>query len=519
MKKIALVQPRDLGPNALKKPPMGIMSIAATLLAQGHEVKIIHAEVNNDLRAQIEEYGPDVVGVSTMTNDFLKGVEIAEMVRDINGEILRILGGPHASGCGTAAIQKVEEKTMREILEHFDYAVCGEGEMVLGELIEGKSPNGVCYLDEDGELIASHADPIMDLDELASPTWDDLDVDTYRQRGNGPLDLSVHAKRACRFRCKFCATETVHGKRVRMKSPEKAFEEFIEVLAKTPDNITFSDEDFFASFKWVREFVALLKEYKKDHDFNVEIDTFASINDLWRLSQLPWGEELLADMKEVGFASFTIGIESLNPETLRKHGKDQMVLATMTKEEREAYKEMSHADQNKELVAQHFKTAQAAINIAHKHEMMCMGDYMVGNPGESPEEIEEGFELFCQLENLYLAYSPVFTPFPGTGLWQEAYESGKLKRTEEGKIDWSQFNVGKGAFNEEYIGYNAEELGQKLEIRFYTCERYQKDMEAEIASNPESKKMFKGYFNYLATHRYPDSPEIQQVREKLFKES
>lgn len=501
---IALIQPADLDdPNTLKKPPSGIMSIAGQVTAT-----MFHGKAE-EARPYVE--GKDIVGVSTMTDSFTDGIKVARMAKEVNEQVLTVLGGYHASGCAKSHKDEDETETLSEILDHFDIAVWGEGEIVMQKLAVGEPLEeipGVCYRDADGEIVINWPETIRDLDSLKKPSRDGLPFDKYKQR-SGKKDLSLESKRACSNRCKFCATESVHGKRVRFKSPQRAFEEFQELVEEyKPAAITFTDEDFFAKTEWVRQFVDLLKTY----DHNVQIDTFAKTNDLCKIADMEDGEEFMAEMKEVGFSSFTIGIESFNAEMLRKHNKDQMILATMTREERTAYKKLPRDQQNKLLVAQHFQTTQKAINFAHKHGIQIMGDYMIGNLGETVEEVLEGFELFMKLRNMHFIYCPIFKPFPGTGLWKEAYDSDKIRRTEAGGIDWDSYKDRKTAL---MLDYDVEKLAYKLEVSFYTNEEYVQAVEAEIAANPEQKAEFVGLFKYLAEHRYPESEEVKRVLERL----
>jgi len=306
--------------------------------------------------------------------------------------------------------------------------------------------------------------------------------------------LSVHSHRACRFNCGFCSTSTVYGKGVTSFSPERTIQ-YIEKLLQeqAPSVITFTDEDFFADISWVERIVSILEETGLNKKYGVSFDTFASINDLVKIKRFG-PKDLLKRMANVGFSSFTIGVESLNPKILKKYNKPPMIMAMMTPEQKEEYRQSSEENQNEMLTNFHFEFAQEAIDFAHENGILVVGDYMVGNPDESEKEVKVGFEKFSSLKNLFIAYIPTYTPFPGTKLWREAYESGLLARTESGEIDWAKFDASAGALN---LGYDIENLRNRLEVEFYTSERYRTDMLNELSIHPELLALFKSRFNYI----------------------
>lgn len=504
-KRIALVQPyipagKSLG---IEKAPESIQALAGQLEREGHSVQMFHEQAGEELDHKLAEFDPDYVGISTMTANFPEGKKVAKAVKGRNPQTPVILGGWHASGVVQAYLRGQESETIEEILNSdspIDFLVAGEGDLVLPEIVrrlssgeDARQLNGVGYL-SDGEINVTVADRVKNLDDLTDPSWTGLPVDKYRDKRTGSLDLSVHFNRACRFACGFCSTATVYGKGVRTFGAERAVD-YVESLLEefSPEVITFTDEDFFANPRWVAEVVRLFGERDLHGKYGVEFDTFASINDIHRLEQR--GErEFLERMKQAGFNSFTVGVESLNPQVLRKYNKELMILPTMTREQKDAYKQGPPEEQDRMLVGHYLACTQRAINFAHQHGILVVGDYIFGNLGETEEQVREGFEMFSGLQNLHVAYLPIFTPFPGTGLWKEAYDSGRLARTPEGNIDWARFDASAGALD---LGYDIEGLRNQFELEFYTSERFRRDMHDEIKRTPEKVGMFKARLNYL----------------------
>ena len=327
-KRIALIQPRiETGKSlGIKKSPESIQSLAGQL-EKDHEVKMFHSESGDELNNQLEEFKPEIVGISTMTPNFPEGKIIAQEIKQTRKDVLIVLGGWHASGAIQAYKKGQEAETYNEIVDKdspFDYVVVGEGDLIFPELIRRFETGET--IDELEGIGLNTAKRIKNLDILSNPSWKGLDIDEYRDQRTGSLDLSVHFNRACRFKCGFCSTSTVYGRGVTTFSPERALEYIKEVTEKGPDVITFTDEDFFGKLSWVKALVDLLEQ---EDIKGVEFDTFASINDILRVDY-----ELLSRMKKVGFNSFTVGIESLNPSVLRDYNKVQMILAMFSSEQR-----------------------------------------------------------------------------------------------------------------------------------------------------------------------------------------
>lgn len=491
-KRVALLEPRIPASDSLgiEKAPTSIQHLAGQLERDGHDVQMFHATVDENIICDIAEFQPDTVGISTMTANFPEGKKVAEAVKRVISGTQIILGGWHASGCVTAHLNGQETETLNELTEDspFDVVVAGEGELVLSEII-GSLPlqHGAEYeLGERTKVIRAHR--IKDLDALADPIWTNLPVDSYRDKRSGSLDLSVHARRGCRFACSFCSTASTYGRGTKAVSVERAAN-YIEFLLERfgPEVITFTDEDFLANLRWVRNLVHEFMSRNITEKYGVSFDTFASIPDLCRIDTNDNYRGLLGEMRDVGFSSFTVGIESMNPEILRRFNKGIMMKDAMA---RDSY----------------FKRIQTAINTANNSGIFCVGDYMVGNLGETEEQVRAGFTEFMRLRGMPRIYLPVFTPFPGTGLWKEAYESGRLKRTPEGRIDWTVFDASSDALE---LDYDARALRTELEIKYYTSGAYRADMIERIKSNPSSVSFYRNQFEYL-NERFPDNPLVEE---------
>ncbi len=261
MRRIALIQPliatgKSLG---IMKAPESIMALAGALEAAEYDVRMYHSAAGDALQNEIESFNPDFVGISTMTPNYPEGRRIAQRIKSWKPSVPIILGGWHASGCVQAYISGQELESLGELLNvdsPFDFVIAGEGEVVLLDLLDQlrsgafiRAKNGLCFFRR-GRINASVPQRIWDLSTLARPSWSGLDINSYRDKRSGDLDLSVHFNRSCRFQCGFCSTPVVYGHGVRT-TPAMQAVDYLNHLVETyrPQVVTFTDEDFFAHLK------------------------------------------------------------------------------------------------------------------------------------------------------------------------------------------------------------------------------------------------------------------------------
>ena len=81
--------------------PVGIAYIAAVLEENGHEVEVLDLLVSKCSRdkvvAKVREYGPDIVGVTSVTMNYPVASEILRHCKSVSEEILTVIGGPHVT--------------------------------------------------------------------------------------------------------------------------------------------------------------------------------------------------------------------------------------------------------------------------------------------------------------------------------------------------------------------------------------------------------------------------------------
>lgn len=384
--------------------PLGLTYLAAQLRSKGYEVVIYDADANVDKNEEmdfsmletkypeyincinnlshpiwdearniIKQIKPDVVGISVFTTKAAAAFRIAQIVKEIDDSIHVVIGGPHPS-------VKAEESL--KISPFVDFAIRGEGEISLSlliEAIEKKKPyhdiKGLSYKDNDRICHNSPAEFIADLDQIPIPARDLLlNKDYYTSEDMGLMLTG----RGCPFSCSFCSSKGVWGKVTRYRSIENVLEEIKLVQNKyKTTQFSFKDDTFTINRKRVFDFCEKLNKsnLKLNWDCNVRVNLA--------------DQAILEKMKRSGCNGVKMGIESGN----------QHILSDIMK---------------KGTTIEQIKNAAKA---ARKANLYWTGYFMIGLPGETPEEMTETLELLKCIKPDFASLS-VFEPFPGTELYQ-----------------------------------------------------------------------------------------------------
>lgn len=381
---LILFHPDYPWPN--KYPPMGILSLAGFLERAGYRVKVVDLAVaDGDPLEIIRQENPKAVGISFMTPQSIAAYSLAEEIRKTFPDTVLVAGGVHASALPG------------ETLEHFDFAVVGEGELTASDLLEllirGRGEieaiPGIAYR-EKGEVIQNRPRPyIRNLDNLPFPAWRHLPLERYKGLGMG-LDpekpfMVVLSSRGCPGRCIFCASHIVHGRGFRMRSPEAMVRE-VKFLKERYgiEQFDFADDTMTVSKKRMTLFCEMLINDR----VTVTWDCNARVNTV--------DEKMLALMKKAGCVRMNFGVESGSQEILNRIGKGVTL-----------------------------EQIRRAHLLAREAGMLTMSFFMIGHPGENRDHIGSTLALAKELASDCPGLT-FATPFPGTELFEMAVEAGWL---------------------------------------------------------------------------------------------
>jgi len=376
-------------------PPLGLLSIAAWLEKHGIDVEIIDAYASREshevMVAKIIASGCSAVGFSCTTSSFPETNRIATRLKEKAPHIVTVLGGAHACTIGAELLNSYPA---------LDYLVIGEGENSMLELARAgfgsvQDIPGVAYRDADGKGVSSgQRKLIKDLDTLPFPAYHKLP--NFPRLYKLPLfsypkspNTSIISSRGCPYSCSYC-DRSVFSSGFRFNSPEYILEH-VTMLNRNYGirHVFFYDDLFTFDRKRIAEFC----ELKAKKGIKV------SYNCIARLEHVD--AELLKLLKESGCWQVNFGIESGDPEILKKHRK---------------FYGLDDVGQK--------------LMMVKKSGMRVKGLFMVGLPGEDEAAIRRtiDYALSLPLDEINVTK---FTPFPGAPVYKTIREFGDFDETWE----------------------------------------------------------------------------------------
>jgi len=367
-------------------PPLGILYLASSLLAEGHTVDLVDAQVEEmsypQIQAAVKKSKPDAVGLTAMSFTLIDALLAAKTVKSVDQDIKVIFGGPHPTiyPTETAALDCV------------DFAVIGEGERTMLELAEAlekgrpvDAVKGLAYM-KNGKPVNTGFPPfIEDLDSLPFPA---RKLTPYRKYSSllakrSPI-TTIFTSRGCPYKCLFCDRPQM-GKRFRARSAVNVVDEMEECVGLGIKEFLVYDDTFTIDRQRV---LSICSEIKR-RGLDIGWDIRARVNTVDR--------EVLSALRIAGCERIHYGVESGNEEILRILRKG----ITLPKVE-EAFR----------------LTKEAGIET--------LAYFIIGSPSETRETIEDTIRFAIKLDPGYVHFS-VMTPFPATELYLMGLREGVIK--------------------------------------------------------------------------------------------
>lgn len=373
--------------------PIGLLDLSAFLIEKIPEINIGILDIGKDLYEHylnkmspitLESYleselrkvkfVPDVVGISLLfATSHKTSLIIAKIVKEKWPDCLLVFGGNQATN------------TYKMLLRNpfIDYVICGEGELSFTELIakiinKEKDINVFGVFDKQKALNSEYelSPLIINLDEIPFPSIDLLDVDFYKSAIGGSLLFS----RGCAFHCAFCASHTVHGRRIRYKSYERILNEFNRLVEIYRFDKIIIEDDLFAAKK--DQFLRLAEEFSKKSGLTYFLPQGLSVAIL--------DEDIIDAMAKMGQKEATVAIESASQYVQEKIIKKNVSLPKAKK------------------ILEYLRTKGFLIYV----------NFIFGFPGESKEMMKETIDFIGTIDVDWI-YIFNFLPLPGSELFRK----------------------------------------------------------------------------------------------------
>ncbi len=293
--------------------PLALSYLASAISNCFKDAEIKMYDVNIDKEKKLEDvvmsYKPDYIGISLRNIDnvnlynrknFIYDYrEMVETVKKVSESIV-IVGG--------AGFSIYPEKLFSFL--GADFAVVGEGENAICELIEAleknrdhKSIEGIVYKGENGVKVNKR----KSFSPGISFEMDDRLSDFYWLNSGM---MNVQTKRGCPYRCIYCSYPVIEGRTVRTLTPGNVVSTIEKAVAQGKDYFFFTDSVFNMNPEYNREFATMLIEKK--------------INVKWGAYFRPAGTTFsdLELFKKSGLTHIEWGTESFSDPVLKRYGKE-----------------------------------------------------------------------------------------------------------------------------------------------------------------------------------------------------
>lgn len=431
-------------------PPFGILYLTNSLEKAGYNVTVFH-EIGNRKNIQrlletIKKRDILFVGFSTITGpQLIPTIKASEFIKRQTYNIPVVWGGIHSTILGRQCLAE----------DFVDIVVVGEGEETTVELANAlrdkKNLGQISSLGykENGDIRINETRSFIDLDYY-SCSWRSVNLDRYFKKKWGfKRVLPILLSRGCPHRCSFCYNSIVNKTTYRAPSLGKSIQE-LERLKRdyAVEGVMFYDDSFFV-------------------DNNRALEIIRRID-------LPWFSEIRADyvneflIKEIvrhKCQGIYIGAESGSQRVLDMIQKDIKVHDIIK-----------------------------SVQLCKKYNLDLTLSFMTGIPGEEEEDIRKTMDFIDSLAKIYQKINiefKIYTPYPGTPLWERALEYG-LKEPQR-TIDWASYQ--RNICNLPWI-----ENPTKLEKMCYACSLVYSKI--GIANNLKLKDILKVILKYIQKIRW-----------------
>ncbi len=290
--------------------PLGIASIAASVLKAGFSVEII--DFNNydkDFRMELLAKRPRIVGIGGTTATRSGSFKTATMVKQVLPSATVVYGGPHATFCAADSLINIPS---------IDFVIKGEGEFSFVKLCKNVIRKEAIPFSEieglarrvENSIIENPTKRIDDLSQLPLPARD-LFEHVY------PLTIDhtdIHSdflvtSRGCPATCDFCSASKLFPGGVRLRPMVSVAKEIDWIIANRKEvrGLKLFDSTFTAVRSHVEEFCEIISSRKLKWECEIRADTvdFA----------------LLKMMRDAGCCFMSMGLETTDPVMLKKIGK------------------------------------------------------------------------------------------------------------------------------------------------------------------------------------------------------
>lgn len=327
----------------------------------------------------------DIVGISVLFNSnwgYLK--LISEASKDTWPQTIVVTGGGFPTNKYSYILDNVPT---------IDAVAFGEGEKPLLGLIKAGNKNeyfnsAPAWVTREKiklRLLPTH-DAVINLDEIPFFSYDLLDFEHYQKlspyhgvRQSNTIAVHIMTSRGCPYKCSFCSSHTIHGRKIRYHSIERILGDIHNLIETYHINTLLFQDDAFLVDK--KRAISILEGISSDN-LEIEFPNGLSVQHL--------NDEVIEALKNAGLKIATLAVES---------GCERVLNEIIHK----PYKKLSNV--------------QNVVSKLREKNIYVRGFFIIGFPGESREEIRESVNFMKKTGFNWVALF-IASPIVGSELYE-----------------------------------------------------------------------------------------------------
>jgi radical SAM superfamily enzyme YgiQ (UPF0313 family) len=410
LKNIYFIEAKSPGAHIFSRtalPRLGTILLATILKNKGYNTRVFIEDIAKPDRGSLED--ADMICISSITSTAPRAYQLAERYRKRGIPV--VMGGAHPTFMS------------EESLEFADYVIRGEGEDTIVELVEHlrsglplDSIKGLSYRNNGKVEHNPCRELIQDLDAAPIPDF------TLVHKWDNATVVPIATSRGCPFACRFCSVIQMFGRKYRFKSVNRVIEE-IKAIPSKKAHFFFVDDNFAANKKRTKDLLRAML------DNNIKIEWSAQVR-----TDIAKDPELIKLMQDADCFSVYIGFESINPKTLALYNKGQGV-----------------------------EDIDKSIRLIKKHSINIHGMFVLGSDTDDIQTIRKTQKYANEL-NINSVQFMMLTPLPGTPVFDELKEQGRLIHT-----DWSKYDAHHAVFEPKLMtAFELHNETLKAMAKFYS---------------------------------------------------
>ncbi len=367
--------------------PLELEYIAANVEPLGHEVKIIdmileHKKVSHF----INEYKPDVVGITGYIAHVNVIKNYAAEIKKCNNNIKIIVGGVHA---------EVNPEDFEN--ENIDYIIRANGIRTFVEIINSLQNDG----DTKIESVYSKDMPAPEKETCFNYLFPDRSkVDKYRKKYYYMFHRNcslIKTSFGCPYNCKFCFCRKITDEKYFYRSLENIIDELKTIKEK---EVYIVDDDFIVDRQRIFDFCDMLEKEKIDKRYLI----------YGRADFVANNPDVIKRFKECGLRAVIVGLESCDSKQLENYNKRTGV--TINEE---------------------------AVRILTENDVECYGTFITGLDWDKNDFKALG-KWIKKLGIVFINLQPL-TPLRGTELYEKYKDEFIIREDEFEKWDLAHLVV------------------------------------------------------------------------------